>query len=297
MLRIGKQIWEAAQRWLGDDGGLMAASVAYYAALSMFPLLLVLISGLGFFLRYSHIGQDAEAQVVSAISDYASAEVGNDVREMLSGVQEQAAVGGPTGIVVLLFAAIDLFANFERAFNRIWNVDDPESHSWLGTVRNIIWFRLRAFLLLIAVGVLILVVFVAGMAFATVRAYGEQLLPSADWLWQIGQLMVSIGLNTCVFTLLYRFLPRLEIRWREAAQGAALTAVAWEVGRAILAAFLIGNKYTAYGVVGSFIAIMLWIYYAASIIFLGAEYVQVVCRDCDSRSDEPNHSDSEVAVT
>jgi membrane protein len=62
-----------------------------------------------------------------------------------------------------------------------------------------------------------------------------------------------------------------------------LAAVVWEIGRMILAAFLIGNKYSAYGVVGSFIAVMLWIYYASTVVFLGAEYVQVICRRCDPK--------------
>jgi membrane protein len=83
-------------------------------------------------------------------------------------------------------------------------------------------------------------------------------------------------------------MPKVPIRWPEAARGGIAAAVVWEIGRQLLANFVIGGKYSAYGVVGALLAIMLWGYYAATVIFLGAEYIQTFCRDC--------HVEDEVSI-
>jgi len=79
-----------------------------------------------------------------------------------------------------------------------------------------------------------------------------------------------------MFALIYKTLPRVRIAWNEAVRGAMVAAVIWELGRLILGMFLPISRYSAYGVVGSFIATLLWVYFASSVVFLGAEYVKVV---------------------
>lgn len=274
------------QRWQSDDGPLMAAAVAYYAALSFFPLLLVLISGLGLVLQYTAWGQDAEQQVLETISDYASPAVRDHVATMLSRVQRNAAFGGPVGVFALIFTAAALFAHFENAFDRIWNVDSPETKGILGATTNMLFTRLRAFLMLVALGTLIFAIFVAGIVLSSVKDWSEDFLPFAKWVWWVVEIGVSVILNTCVFTLLYRLLPKVPVRWSEAFRGGLLAAGLWEIGRLLLAAFVVGDKYDAYGVVGSFIAVMLWIYVASSIIFLSAEYIQVICEECNAEPAE-----------
>lgn len=282
-----KKLPKAYQRWQKDDGPLMAAAVAYYAALSFFPLLLVLISGLGLVLQYTAWGQDAERQVLEAISDYASPEVRDSVATMLGRVQRNAALGGPLGIFALMFTAAALFAHFEKAFDRIWNVDAPGTKGILSATKSMLFTRLRAFLMLLGIATLILVIFIAGIVLSSVKDWSEGFLPYADWVWWVIEIGVSLTLNTCVFTLLYRLLPKVTVHWSEAFRGGLLAAGLWEIGRLLLAALIVGDKYSAYGVVGSFIAVMLWIYVASNIVFLGAEYIQVICEDCNPNQAEP----------
>jgi membrane protein len=93
---------------------------------------------------------------------------------------------------------------------------------------------------------------------------------------------VSLALNTILFTLLYRFMPKAEVLWREALLGGLLVAIGWELGRHLLSAFLMQTRYlSAYGTIGSLLAILIWIYYSTHLIFLGAEYIQVICQRCD----------------
>jgi membrane protein len=276
--------------WQDDDGGLMAAAVAYYAALSFFPLLLVLISGFGLIMQYTAWGQDAEQQVLEAIADYASPTTRDNVAAMLKQVQRKAALGGPLGIFGLIFTAVALFAHFESAFDRIWNVEDPDSRGILSALKNTLFVRLRAFLMLFGIALLTFAVFVAGMVIASLKASTESLVPYAEWVWWAVQIGVSVALNTCVFTLLYKLLPKVPVSWSQAFAGGFFAAALWEISRLILAAFILGEKYSAYGIVGSFIAVMLWIYCASSIVFLGAEYVQVICQGSKRKPVEVDHA-------
>jgi membrane protein len=282
-LPLISQLPKVYRRWQKDDGSFLAAAVAYYTALSFFPLLLVLISGLGLVMQYTAWGQDAEQQVLATIANYASAQVRDNVATMLDQVQEQAVLGGPLGLLALLFTAATLFAHFEHAFDRIWNVEDPATKGFFGAAKNLIFKRFRAFLMLLGIALLVLAIFIIGIVLSSLKLQ-KGWLPFSPWVWWLVEVGVSVTLNSFVFALLYRLLPKVPVRWSEALRGGLLAGVAWEVGRLVLATFVVADKYSPYGIVGSFIAIMLWIYFASTIIFLGAEYVQVICRDCQQRS-------------
>ncbi len=283
------QLLKAFRGWQEDDGEILAAAVAYYAALSFLPLLLVLISGLGLVLEFTQWGVSAREQILTALGEYASPTLRKGVANMLEQGQKKARVGGPIGLAMLVFSAAALFAHFEKAFNRIWDLREEKKKGILHAARRLIFLRLRAFGMLVGLGLLILVVFAAGMSVSWLKDSSSQWISIPKWAWWTLEIGVSVGLNTGVLTLLYKFLPRVEIRWNEAARGGLLAALAWEVGRQILAAVVISSKQSAYGVVGSFIAVMLWIYFATIVVFFAAEYVQVICAACkpeNENSDE-----------
>src|SRR5262249_21357145 len=94
--------------------------------------------------------------------------------------------------------------------------------------------------------------------------------------WRDLQWLVSVGVNAIVLTLLYRLIPRARVRWRDAAVGGLTVAIVWQVGCQVVSWFVVGGTYTAYGVVGSFIAMMLWVYCASILLYFGAQLVQVL---------------------
>lgn len=268
----------------------MASAVAYYMALSFFPLLLVLIAGLGLFFRLTHLGQDAERQVFEIISQHFSLGLERQVRNAFAQVREGAAFNGPVGVVALLLAAMAIFAQVERGFERIWNAPPAAHLGVLASIKEVIFGRLRAFLMLLALGGLMLAVFVVGLAMSTLERYTAGVLPGASLAWRLAGIGVNVLLNAAVFCLVYRALSKAPVRWREALQGGFVAAVVWEIGRQVLATYLVGSRYdSAYGVVGSFIAVMLWVYYGVTVLFLGAEYVQVVClrRQAQAKTTSP----------
>ena len=111
---------------------------------------------------------------------------------------------------------------------------------------------------------------------AGVRMNIENKLPGGAMLSGWAHFLFTAVTNALLFALIYKVLPKVAIRWREALAGGLLVALVWILGQRLLVTFLIGPGYTAYGVVGSFIAVMIWVYYVSVILFLGAEFVEAL---------------------
>ncbi|MEZ6132783.1 MAG: YihY/virulence factor BrkB family protein [Planctomycetaceae bacterium] len=268
-------------RFNDDNGSLLAAGVAYYGALSFFPLLLTLISGVGLVLQFTSAGQNAEAQLLETVGTQFSPALQDHVATAMEQVRDGAGTSGPIGLITLMFGAMAIFIQFENAFDVIWNVEAPESKGALHAVKRVMFQRLLAFVMLAGLGVLLLAILVCGIALSVAADYSKSMLPRSDILWASVQHVLPVVLNTAVFSLIYRWLPKPDVRWSEALQGALFAGIVWEIGRNVLTHFLVGSTYSsAYGVVGSFIAVLLWIYYAVTVLFLGAEYIQCICQQC-----------------
>ncbi len=262
-------------RWQNDEGPLMGAAVAYYLGLSLFPLLLILIAAVGVFLRYTQTGQGAEDYILSAVGEQLSPSLQSHVETALNQVKDKSAVGGSLGLIGVVIAALAGFVQFERAFDHIWSVPQQEKTGVWQTVKRFLLERGIAFLLLLGCGALIAVVSITGLALSGVRESTESILSIPDAFWSILQTAISVSVNVGIFTLIYRFLPRAPVQWTDALRGGVLAASLWEIGRQVLSSFLIGSKYSsAYGVAGSILAILLWCFYAVTILFLGAEFIQ-----------------------
>ena len=111
---------------------------------------------------------------------------------------------------------------------------------------------------------------------AGVRMNIENRLPGGVMLSGWTQFLFTAATNALLFGLIYKVLPKVTIRWRDALAGGLLVSLVWLLGQRLLVTFLIGPSYTAYGIVGSFIAVMIWVYYVSVILFLGAEFVEAL---------------------
>jgi membrane protein len=266
----------AYNRWSRDDGPVMSAAVAYYVALSFFPLVLLLISGLGLFFRFAHSGQSAQQAVLNLVESDLSPSARAAVEQALDQVRDRSAVHGPIALAMMLFSAIAGFVQLQQAFDRIGDVRRGDSKGIVNAVRMVLFERLIAFLMLCCLAILVAAVFVGTLTLFAVEQYTTGVLPGSEALWRPMQSLVSVITNTLLFSLIYRSLPKRPAPFRYCLRGALLAAVIWEIGRQILAAVLIGTRYTAaYGVIGSFIGLMLWCYYAVAVLLLGAEYIEV----------------------
>jgi membrane protein len=279
-----QRIW---QRWTDDNGSLLAAGVAYYGALSFFPLLLTLISGVGLLLKFTAAGKNAETELLNAVGLQLSPELQVHIASALDQVRSGAETTGPIGLVTLLFGAMAIFVQFETAFEIIWNVEAQKSLGVVAAIQRIVFHRGLAFLMLCGLGILLLVILISGIVLSAATDYSTTILPGSSRYWSAVRMCLPMILDAAVFTLIYRWLPKVKVHWSEAIRGAIFASIVWEIGRFLLTHFLIGTRYSsAYGVVGSFIAVMLWVYYAVTVLFLGAEYIQCVCRNRD-RTEKP----------
>ncbi len=273
---FNRKLYEAYAHWCKDDAAGLAAATSYYMALSFFPLLLLLLSLMGFLLRFTGWAINAQQRLLALLADNVAPSLSAQVEVALSSVKTNAALSGPVGLVTLLLAAMAVFAQFEKAFDRIWNIPEQKYKGIFAAIGRILFQRLRAFLLLLGVWTLVIAAFLFNMVLATMHTFATTHLIQSDTLWYLLTALSAVLADWLLFTILYKILPKAPVKWRAAAGGGLLAAVVWEAGRRILAALVIGTHYGVYGVVGAFIAIMLWVYYAAATVFFGAEFVQAI---------------------
>ena len=283
--RLGRRLLAAYHGFNEHDGSMMAAAVAYYFALSLFPLLLVLVAGLGVALRTTAIGQDAQERLLVALEQQISPELSEQVGRALSTVSENAGSRGPIGFVVLLVTAVAIFSQVDHAFSRIWRLPENLDQGWKAWLGQLAFRRFKALLMLVGGGAFILAATISSLVWSAVQAVIEpavSVTPEINWGFS---LLINVALNFLAFATIYRFVPRTKIEWGAALRGASIAAILWEIGRQVLTIYLVRHGYvSAYGVIGSFLAIMLWTYYAMLVVFFGAEYTRVVRDELSARS-------------
>ncbi|MCA9134478.1 MAG: YihY/virulence factor BrkB family protein [Planctomycetales bacterium] len=257
----------------------MAAAVAYYLALSLFPMLLLLISGLGLVLQFTQMGQDARTQLLSILSEHCSETLRAQLEQVLDQLGSQSVVGCPFGVLTASMAAIGVFQQFDRAFDKIWRIKPQQNQGMLQMASRVVTQRLAAFMLLAGVGLSLVAILLANLALGALRSWMSHLeIPGTVFIALLDATATTI-MNAFVFGALYRWLPKRRVSWSDAIRGGLLVSLIWEAGRQFLGAFLIGMRYTtAYGAIGSFIALLLWFYWGVTILLFGAEYVRVLAR-------------------
>lgn len=282
-------------RWSRNDGNLLAASMAYYAAFSFYPLLLVLMSVLGWALRFSASAQSARQELLDFLAQSMAPALAEEVGRLLSGVQDRAAFSSLIAFVILLVGAIGIFSQLEAAFDRLWHAVTPHERGVAAAIRNALWNRLKAFFTLIGLGVVVIVAFVAQLLLSGAQTWAEA--EHLNWtmlLWPRLQFTISLILNTLALAVVFKMVPRAFVRWRDALIGGIGVAASWQFGAKVVSRYIVGGHYTAYGVVGSFIAMMLWVYCASILLFLGAQLVQVLGHPEENTLVDPKVPDTGV---
>jgi membrane protein len=283
--RIWRRAWQVLiatwKGWQKDDGGTLSAAIAYYGVFSLFPLCLVLVAGVGFVARYSLFVQHRQQALVAHVAKNISPWLADELDTVLSGIQTQASLGGGIGLLMLVLAAIGIFTQLDNVFARIWRSAPPTGRGWLAAVRELLWSRLSAFLTLLAIGVMLAVVFLTDVVLASVQPYLTH-LPAGRLAWKAAQTLITVGCDSTLLATVYWVVPKTHVPWRAAFGGGLFAAVIWAVGRWLLLLLLVGKEYSAYGILGALMGIMLWYYFASVVIFLGAEFAHALSENHDA---------------
>jgi membrane protein len=286
--KFGRRFWCTHTGFQAHEGVLSAAGIAYYLALSFFPLLMVLVAGLGAVLAWTQTGQEAQREVMAAIGQQASPELAKQVDRMLDAVKDRAPASGPIGFVALVASAILIFAQLDTAFDRIWRLPVNPHATWRSWVARLVFQRLKALGMLVGVGGFVVLVMFTSTAWTAIERALEPRFALAPWFQWATSLWLNLLLNWCAFSLIYRVVPRASVPWWDAIRGGLLAALLWEAGRIALSAYLLHLNYpSAYGIIGSFLAVMLWAYYVSLVILFGAEYVRVLGEERTEQREQP----------
>ena len=258
----------AVQDWWQDNCLRLAASLAYYTALSLAPLVLLIVGVVGLVLDRQQVGAQISAQLEGLI--------GPAGRELVTSILTTTSPQGGTiatiiGLATLLIGATAVFGELQATLNLIWEVRPaPTNGVWAGTWA-VLRDRIFSLTLVLALAFLLLVSLVISAALAgaaTLFQGPEQALVS-----RLLELAVSLLVLTFVFALLYKYVPDAEIGWRDVWLGGLITAVLFTLGKTAIGLYLgRASVGSAYGAAGSLVALLVWVYYSALIMFFGAEF-------------------------
>ncbi|HEX2613342.1 MAG TPA: YihY/virulence factor BrkB family protein [Fibrobacteria bacterium] len=263
----------AFREWTHDDASRLAASVAYYTIFSLAPLLVIAIAVAGFFFGETHARDEILAQMTDLLGRSGAAYL----RTLLDTSWNPATgvLATAIGVVVLLLGATGAFAHLQEALNLMWEVEAPKRSGLWAYLRR----RLISFSLVLTVGFLLLVSLVLSATLSAAGKFVGGVLPPYFPLLSLLSWAASFAVTTVLFAAIYKILPDAKVRWKNVWLGAILAALMFSLGRYLIGLYLGRSSLgSAYGAAGSFVIILLWIYYSAQILFFGAEFTQVSAR-------------------
>lgn len=254
--RYGKRIADAYQR---HNGPMMAAALAFYGVLSLVPLLTLGLTLLALFLGDSN---GAHEQLRRRIFDIFPIS-GSIVYEAILSIQRQSGLLGILSLIGLLFTASTLFANLEAALNVIWEVRN--ARAWLHLrLRAVAVTLLTLLLLSLSIGTSVLITYALKM---------PQLFGSIGPWHQIPGHLLSALFSVLMFTLVYRLIPACPVAYRHALRGGAAAGIVWEAAKLLFTLYLsnFGAYDRVYGSLGGIVILLVYCYYSAKILLMGAE--------------------------
>ena len=260
---------KAVNKWFDDRAATMGAAIAYYTVFSLAPMLVMVIAIAG--LAFGQ--QAAEGALFGELAGLIGPESALAVQAMLrsAGGTRSGIFATAVGIGTLIIAATAVLSELQSALNVIWMV--PASGG-LGVWR-FVKSRLLSLTVILVIGFLLLVSLVISTALAAFSNYLDWLLPGLATILDIVHLMLSFGLTTVLFAMLFKILPDSSVEWKEVWLGAVIAALLFTLGKHLISLYIgSSNMASTYGAAGALIIVLVWVYYSAQILLLGAEFAK-----------------------
>ncbi len=270
-----KEIWNIiVATFMGfiDDNGLkLSASLAYYTIFSIAPLLILIISLAGLVW-----GEDAAAnRLYPQIAHYVGAPAALQIQDILKSLQLSGKSGTAVviGVITLLIGASSIFVEIQDSLNIIWRVKAKPKRGWLKLIQN----RFLSFSLIISLGFLMLASLLVNVLLKALSSWITHFMHAVTTvLLNAVNLATTFIIISVLFGIIFKFLPDVKIRWKDVRTGAFFTAALFMVGQYLINLYIeYASKTPLYGAAGSILVILAWIYYTASILYIGAEFTQV----------------------
>ena len=256
---------------LDDDVPSLSAAIAYYTIFSLPPLLVVIVGVAGAVFG----AEQVERAISGQMGDLIGPSAGDAIRGMIENASDVGSGVGSkvAGIAALLFGATGAFAQLQKALNRAWEVEEAEGGGLVGVLLK----RVLSFGMVLTIAFFLLVSLVVSAALTAVGDVASEVVGGGvtGTLLHIANVVVGLVVVGALFTVLFRALPDAEVAWKDAAVGGLVTAVLFTVGKTLIGLYLgTADPGSAFGAAGSLALILIWIYYSALIVLVGAEFTQ-----------------------
>jgi len=268
-----KDIWglvkESCVRWFGDNTFQLGAALSYYTVFSLAPMLVMVIAVAG--LAFGQ--QAAEGALFGELANLIGPESAAAVQAMLRSASGTwpGILATAVGVGTLIIAATAVFGELQSALNVIWKAPARGSHG----VWHLLKSRLLSLSVILVIGFLLLVSLVISTALAAFSDYLDWILPGLATILRIVHLTLSFGFTTVLFAMMFKILPDNPVEWEEVWLGAAVAAVLFTAGKHLISLYIgSSNMASTYGAAGALIIVLVWVYYSAQILLLGAEFAK-----------------------
>ena len=267
-----KKIWSIIKKTVqgfSEDNVLRLSSALSYATIFSFaPFILVIITIGALFT------QNVEEKVFSELSMF----LGTDVAQTLQEVVHNAQVANTStlstiiGIAIVLFSATTIFTSIQESLNTIWRIKPKPKRGWLKMIKN----RLLSFSMIISLGFILLVTMSASSIVGFLSERLMEYLPETSFiLFKILGIALNIAIAASIFLLIFKVLPDAKIKFRDVTIGALVTTALFLTGQYAISIYLSTSKISSlYGAAASVLLLLVWVYYSATIVYIGAEFTK-----------------------
>jgi membrane protein len=263
---FGRLLKDALVGFMTHNVSRMAASIAYFGAFSLAPILVIMVT-----LASLVFGKSAsEGLIVDRLSATFGESTARFIQSMLTAIYRSAGLTVATvlAILLLMWGSTRIIGAVRGALNDIWGVPGHGGTGFLGFVFG----KLIDLGFVIVIGVMFLASTLANTAVSALTGYFSDILPMPGWVLQLIGIVFSLVVTTIFLTIIFRFLPNIKVRFVYIIRGAAVTAVLFSIGNYVIGRYLgRTSPASAFGAAGSLAVIMIWMYYSAYIILFGAE--------------------------
>jgi membrane protein len=261
----------AAIQWLGHNDARSGAALAYYSVFSLGPLLVIAIAIAGLLFNEDAVRGEVTGTLKGLLGDTGAQAI--DAMLTSASKPSEGFLATAIGLGTLVFAAIGVLVQLKDAFNTVWEVKTPPGAS--------LWAFARSYILslagVISLGFLLLTSMLVTTALSAAGKYFALYVPEAAL--QVFSFAVSFCVITLLFAMMFKWLPDAKISWRDVWIAAVATAALFEIGKFLIGVYIgkLGLEST-YGAAASIVIVLIWVYYSAQIVLLGAEFTNVYAK-------------------
>jgi len=239
--------------WSDDNASRLGAALAFYAVFSLAPLFMIAIAIAGMFYEPSQVRGEF----------------------LLSASQGATSRATFAGSLMLLWGATGLFSQLQQALNAIWEVRPKAGRNWIGIART----RLLPFVMVVGAGIVLLASTILSASLQVAETWIVDRVTGVDRVLQAGHFLLSFLTICAVFAVVFKYVPDVKLRWSDVGIGAMVTAALFMAGRWGIGLYLVhGGVTSSFGAAASLVVVLVWIYYSAQVVFLGAEFTQAYAR-------------------